>query len=93
MAVNHNNYIHFYRTLNGLSMPKFATLFHKNAAVMRRIEKGEQCPSLDFAVELADFFNVELRELFSVKGVSRRRGSSIVAEVNRSELNWCILFA
>ena len=60
----HKNMIRFYRTLNELSLSSLGRLLGKASRTMRRFEEGIQSPSLEFAWELADLFNVELHELF-----------------------------
>ncbi len=66
--VLHKNHVRFYRKLNNLSTAGLGEKLGKSRAFITRIEACQVAPSIDLCWQIAEFFNLEMNELFFREG-------------------------
>lgn len=70
------------RREKGLTQQQLAETFGVSRRTVSRWETGSNLPDLDILIELADFFNVDLRELLD----GERKGGAMEPELRRTAL-------
>lgn len=62
------NRLYEYRVLAKLSQAKLGEIIGVSRQTINSIEKGKYIPSLPVALSLAKFFNVNVEDIFQLKG-------------------------
>ncbi len=66
--VIHKNHVRFYRKMNELSLIELSEKLGKSRTFITRLEACEVAPTIDFCWQIAEFFNLEISELFFREG-------------------------
>ena len=65
------------RKENGLTQEQFAEQFHVARRTVSRWETGSNLPDLDILIEMADYYNIELRELLDGERKSEKMNEEL----------------